>query len=175
MRRKFRAAQVLIAVAVTTLASMIVSQPASAGAPKAAATETRAAASNHVLPSRLTPKKPGGNAPKVGLYQCPSGPISQVTYLSILPGGKFLGPYTKKSSKPSRFRLTGGAMHPGGRILKMLDGPYKNLQDVRYEYYPAGASPFGTRYDVPYLHIVNVPPYFIGACYWTQKDPYRSR
>lgn len=174
MRRKSCARHALVALAVTTMASMIVSQPVSAGAPKSPGVEARASTSNHVLLSRTIPKKPGGNAPKVGLYQCPSGPISQVTFLSILPGGKFLGPYTTKASKPSRFRTTGGAMYPGGRIIKMLDGPYKGLEDVRYEYYPAGSTPFTTRYDVPYIHIVSLPPYFVGACYWTQNNPYAS-
>lgn len=63
-------------------------------------------------------------------------------------------------------------MYPGGRILTMLDGPYKNLPDVRYEYYPAGSTPVTTRYEVPYIHIVSLPPYFVEACFWTQKNPY---
>lgn len=118
------------------------------------------------------PANKAANAPKVGLYLCPG---SFSTYLSILPRGRFLGPYTTRASKPSRFRATGGAMYPGGRVLKMLDGPYKKLDTIRYEYYPKGSNPNGTQYDQPRIHIVSLPDVsYVGDCGWIKDDPYLS-
>lgn len=118
------------------------------------------------------PANKGASTPKVGLYLCPG---SFSTYLSILPRGRFLGPYTTRTSTPSRFRATGGAMYPGGSVIKMLDGPYKKLDTVRYEYYPKGSNPYGTRYDEPRLHIVSLPDVsFVASCTWIKDNPYLS-
>jgi len=131
---------------------------------------TRTVTSSAVGPVR---KSGGGGAStvKVGLYMCPGG-SAPATYVSILPGNKYLGPYTTKSSTPSRFRVVDGARYGGGVTLKLLDGPYANLPYLELEYYAAGTAPYGTVYDVPRLHIIDPQYDFTVGCSWLRDKPF---
>lgn len=120
---------------------------------------------------------PGGGA-QVGLYICPLYPYG-TTYISILPGGKYLGPYSSRESKPGNYRLVDQeTMYPGGKVFDYLDGPYADPQVWRNEYYPKGSAPYGEVYDIPKIHLVVLPDPVIGtgtyvqACSWLRDDPY---
>lgn len=118
---------------------------------------------------------PGGGA-KVGLYRCPLG--LGVTFISILPGGKYLGPYSSRESTPGNYRLVDQqTMYPGGKVFDYIDGPYADTQKWRNEYYPQGSAPLGTVYDVPVIHLVVLgtpdwPRDYVQRCWWEQDDPY---
>ena len=120
---------------------------------------------------------PGGGA-QVGLYICPLYPYG-TTYISILPGGKYLGPYSSRESTPGNYRLLDQeTMYPGGKLFEYLDGPYADPKIWRNEYYPKGSAPQGTVYDVAKIHLVVLPDPVIGTgtyvqvCSWLRDDPY---
>jgi hypothetical protein len=124
----------------------------------------------HGLPAK---DKPAAGKAKVGRYLCPSLLTGPPTFVSILPGNKYLGPYTTKSSTPSKFRFATGAMYSGGKVMKLLDGPYAKMPTLALEYYPAGTNPYGTTpYAEPVIHIISVPEMYVQGCTWIRKNPF---